>query len=173
MTIEMSKGKARPTLPRSSDLRVVESVRDPADGRAAGGRFAPGNKISQGQRWKAAVKRLLGRSADEGTSELVGRDAWKIYLATLRSMPSDAAPVRSLVALHARHIAVASFFTNRAAEVGLDTKEGMAFLEIASHHGQRAERTSVTALDIASTLAKKIDEASEGVLADFRTGGSR
>jgi hypothetical protein len=171
MTIEQSHGRARPTLPRSSDLRVVQSERNPTDGRAAGGRFAPGNRISEGARWKASVKRLLGRSGDTDATEMVGRDAWKIYLATLRALPNDAAPVRSLVALHARHVAVAGYFTNKAAEVGLDTDRGLAFLEIASHHGQRAERTAVTAIDISVKLSKKSDATDGALLTDFVRGG--
>jgi hypothetical protein len=171
MAIEISHGKARPTLPRSSDLSPVDTARDPSVGRTVGGRFGPGNKIANGARWKQAIKRLLGRVADGQEAEAVGRDSWKIFLATLRAMPSDAAPVRSLVALHARHVAVASFFTNKAAAVGLDTKEGLAFLEVASHHGQRAERTAVTALDVATKLAKKIDETAADLLSDFKGGG--
>lgn len=166
MTIEQSHGKARPTLPRSGDLHVVTTVREPTEGRTVGGRFGPGNRIALGAKWKSSIKRLLGRSGEDA-AEAVGRDAWKIYLATLRSMPTDAAPVRSLVALHARHVAVAGYFTNKAAEVGLETEKGLAFLDVASHHGQRAERTAVTALDIASKLAKKTDITDGALLSDF------
>jgi hypothetical protein len=155
MTIEQSHGKARPTLPRSNELRVVQTARDPSEGRAAGGRFAPGNRLAFGAKWKATVKKLLGRAVDNATAEVVGRDAWKIYLATLRSMPSDDAPVRSLVAIHARHVAVASYFTNLAAEAGLESERGLGLLEVASHHGARAERTIVTAVDVATKLASK------------------
>lgn len=157
--IERSHGKARPTLPRSSDLRVVEAERNPREGRTQGGHFAGGNRIGIGARWKNSIKKLLGKAADDSIAQAVGSDAWRVYLATLRAMPSDEAPVRSLVALHARHVAVAGFFTHRAAEAGLDTKEGLAFLDVASHHGQRAERTAVTALDVATKLAAKVRPA--------------
>lgn len=172
MTIEMSHGKARPVLPRSSDLQSVEADRNPRDGRTQGGHFAAGNRIGVGARWKASVKKLLGRTADDTITAAVGADAWRVYLATLRSMPSDAAPVRSLVALHARHVAVAGYFTNRAAEVGLDTKEGLAFLEVASHHGQRAERTAVTALDVSTKLAASQTKAPADPLAAFMKNGA-
>lgn len=173
MALEQSHGKARPTLPRSSDLSEVQTVREPTEGRGDGGRFAAGNRIAIGAKWKASVKKLLGRTGDDSATEVVGRDSWKIYLATLRAMPSDAAPVRSLVALHARHVAVAGYFTNRAAEVGLDTKEGLAFLEIASHHGQRAERTAVTALDVATKLAASQARAHADPLAAFMNGAPK
>lgn len=153
MTIEQSHGRARPTLPRSSELATPDTARDPRQGRTAGGHFAAGNRVGLGARWKASVKKLLGRSATEGTALIVQRDAWRVYLATLRALPSDAAPVRSLVALHARHVAVAGYFTDLGAEKGLDTPEGLACLDIASKHGQRAERLAVTALDIATKLA--------------------
>lgn len=168
MAIEHSHGKARPTLPRASDLPAVDAERNPRQGRTEAGHFAPGNRLGVGARWKASIKKLLGKAADDAITVAIGRDAWRVYLATLRAMPSDGAPVRSLVALHARHVAVAGFFTNRAAEVGLDTKEGLAFLEVASHHGQRAERTAVTALDVASKLAKKSDGTDANLLADFK-----
>ena len=154
--IEQSHGKPRPTLPRSSDLRAVEAERKPRDGRTEAGHFAAGNRLGVGARWKASIKKLLGKTADDAIADAVGRDAWRVYLATLRAMPNDEAPVRSLVALHARHVAVAAFFTDRAAHVGLDSREGLAFLEVASHHGQRAERTAVTALDIATKLGAKV-----------------
>lgn len=153
MSIEQSHGKARPVLPRSSDLAAVEAERNPRQDRTEAGHFAPGNRLGVGARWKASIKKLLGRTADDAITIAIGRDAWRVYLATLRAMPCDAAPVRSLVALHARHVAVASYFTNKAAELGLESDKGLAFLEVASHHGQRAERTAVTALDVSTKLA--------------------
>ena len=170
MTIEQSNGKARPTLPRASDLKSIDAASNPRQGRTNGGHFAAGNRIGVGARWKASVKKLLGRSADSEAAELVGRDAWRMYLATLRALPCDDAPVRSLVALHARHVAVASFFTNLAAEAGMETERGLKLLEVASHHGQRAERTAVTAIDIATKLAAK-PTAKVDPLARYMPGG--
>lgn len=154
MTLERSHGKLRPTLPRASDLAPVEAERNPSEGRSAAGHFAAGNRLGQGARWKASIKKLLGKNADNAITKAVGADAGRVYLAVLRSLPSDAALVRTLVALHARHVAVAAYFTDRAAEAGLETEQGTKLLEIASHHGQRAERTAVTALDVATKLAK-------------------
>ena len=170
MTIEQSNGKARPTLPRASDLKSIDAAANPRQGRTNGGHFAAGNRIGVGARWKASVKKLLGRSADSEAAELVGRDAWRMYLATLRALPCDDAPVRSLVALHARHVAVASYFTNLAAETGMETERGLKLLEVASHHGQRAERTAVTAIDIATKLAAK-PTAKVDPLARYMPGG--
>lgn len=153
MTIERSHGKARPTLPRSSDLSPVETVPTPSEGRDAGGRFASGNRIAHGSRWRATIRRLLGRGATSEQAESVARQAYRLYCALLRELPSDGPSVRMLAALQARHAALAAFFTDRAAEVGLDTPEGMAALERASKDGQRAERLAVTALDVSTKLA--------------------
>ncbi len=157
MTFERSHGKSRPTLPRSSDLAPVETDRDPRQGRTAGGHFAAGNRVGVGARWKASIKRLLGRGASGEQAEQVAREAFRLYLAVLRDMPSDGASVRMLVALQARHAAIAAFFTDRAAFLGLDGPEGTAALDIAAKHGQRAERLAVTSLDVSTRLTKASD----------------
>lgn len=151
MTIEHSHGKARTTLPRSSDLSE-DTARDPSDGRAEAGRFAPGNRIAQGQRWKASVRKMLGKGASSEQAASIAREAWRMYLALLRGMPSDGPSVRLLVALQARHAVIAAHFTDRATELGLDTEAGASALEVASKHGQRVERLAVTSLDVASKL---------------------
>jgi hypothetical protein len=154
---ETSHGKARPSLPRSNELAAVQSERDPLEGRDATGRFAPGNPISQGQRWKASIKKLLGRGATNEQAQSVAREAFRLYLAVMRELPSDGATARMLAALQARHAALAAHYTNQAAEAGLDTEAGKELLELASKHGQRAERLAVTCLDVATkhAIAKK------------------
>lgn len=157
MTIEQSHGKARPTLPRSSDLAPVETVRDPSEGRTEGGRFAAGNRTAVGAKWKNACKKLLGSYASENPegAAQVARDSWRLFTAAIRELPSDGAQVRQLAALAARHAAMSAFFTARAAERGLDTPDGIAFGNLASHHGQRAERLTVTTLDVATKMAAR------------------
>jgi hypothetical protein len=152
VSIEQSNGKARPTLPRSSDLKPVETVPDPSEGRAPGGRFAPGNRISEGQRWKASIRKLLGKGASSEQAANLAREAFRLYLAVLRGLPSDGPTVRMLAALQARHAVLAAFFTDRAAELGLETDAGAVALEQATKHGQRAERLAVTTLDVATKL---------------------
>lgn len=152
MTIEKSHGKARPTLPRASDLGVVDTAEKPSAGRDVGGRFSAGNRLAEGARWKASIKRSLGpRSA--GDADLVFRDAWRVYLATLRALPSDAAPVRSLAALHARHMALNGYFTAAASEAGLTSDRGTELQALADAQSQRAERTLVSCIAIAKALA--------------------
>jgi hypothetical protein len=153
VTIESSHGKARPTLPRSSDLRVVEAAEKPTGERTAGGRFAPGNPIGQGARWKASIKKLLGKGATSEQAEAVARQAFRLYCALLRELPSDGPSVRVLAALEARHAALAAYFTDRAAELGFETDAGAHALEQATKHGTRAERLAVTCIDVATRFA--------------------
>jgi hypothetical protein len=153
VTLERSHGKLRPGLPRSGDLAVVESDRKPSDGRSANGRFAAGNPIAKGARWKASIRKLIGRGASNEEAESVARAGFRLYCALLRELPSDGPSVRSLAALQARHAALAAHFTDRAGELGFDTKDGAAAIESATKHGQRAERLAVTTLDVSTRLA--------------------
>lgn len=154
MTIERSHGKARPTLPRASDLTPPEAARNPTAGRGAAGRFAAGNRIGLGARWKATLKKALGTSG-EGEAGIVTADAQRVMTHVLRSLPSDAAPVRVLVGIHARHVALHAYFTSKAEAAGLDTPAGMRLLDCADRQSQRAERVLVTAHDLARVHASR------------------
>lgn len=153
MAFERSRGKPRPTLPRGSDARPGDPAVKPTDERAAHGHFAAGNRTGAGARFTATIKKSLG--VDEGGKEtqIVARDARRVMLHVLRSFPSEAAPVRVLVAIHARHVALHGYFTARAEAAGLDTPEGLKLLEVADRQSQRAERTLVTAQDMARVCA--------------------
>lgn len=148
MTIERSHGKARPALVRASDLKQPETERNPTAGRGEAGRFAPGNRIGMGARWKATLKKTVG-SAEDGEAGIVASDAKRIMVHVLRSLPSDAAPVRVMAGIHARHTALNAYFTAKAEAAGLDTERGLELLNVASRESQRAERTLVTAHDLA------------------------
>lgn len=153
MTFEKSHDKARPTLPRASDLRPAESDAKPTDQRGPGGRFAPGNRASVGAGLTAMLKKLLGPKSNEPIAKAVRRDAWRVFAGTMKSMPSDAAPVRAMVSLYAGHLALASFYREKAAGLGLDTPAGMDMLVVADRQSQRAERVLVTAMDTARICA--------------------
>ena len=161
MTIRTEHDKARPQPPRSKDLATVpadavaEAARKRTEGRTADGRFGPQNPHGFGARWKASIKRSLGPKTADGEVELIYGDALRIFVATLRAMPSDAAPVRSMAALHGRHMSLNGFFTTKAAEAGLTTDEGQKLQELADRQSQRAERVLVSCIDIATKLAPK------------------
>jgi hypothetical protein len=156
MTIEKSHGKARPTLPRSSDLVAVpDTVDDRIRNHAGDGRFPVGNSASRGRGWKRAISKMLGRGVDDldAVARAVSEDAWRLFIQTMRELPSDGAMVRARVTSMVRHQALEAFWGARAV-AQLGTPEGDLADDRASAHGQRAERLSVTALDIATRLAK-------------------
>ncbi len=155
MTIERSHGKARPTLPRSNELpTVIDTDGQRNRGRDARGRFSPGNEGARGRGWKQAIVKMLGRDVDDPAALAVSADAWRLFAASMREMPSDGPTVRSLVALRCRHEALAAYWHARAVDMGLDTDAGIAATEQATKHGQRAERLAVTSIDIAVRMAK-------------------
>src|ERR1043166_9411098 len=112
--MEQSHGAARPTLPRSSDLAPVRAVRDPAEGRGPGGRFAAGNRLAAGRGWKSTLRQLVRQGAGEATPELalLTRQAEGIYHSTLRELPHDGPMVRALVVQLARETGRAGHFTS-------------------------------------------------------------
>jgi hypothetical protein len=107
-----------------------------------------------GARWKHTLKKALGNSAAEGDAGVVASDAHRVMLHVLRSLPSDAAPVRVMVAIHARHVALNAYYTRAAELAGLDTPEGLALLVVADRQSQRAERVLVTCHDLARIHAQ-------------------
>jgi hypothetical protein len=153
VTIERSHGKARPSLTRASDLVASETVDKPTVPRAAGGRFAVGNRDAVNARFTHTVRKALGSKAATGEALIVARDARRVFGQVLAALPSDAAPVRALLAVYARHAALNAYFTLKAEAAGLDTEAGLALLVVADRQSQRAERTLVTVHDLARVHA--------------------
>lgn len=151
--MERSKNKMRPSLVRASDLRATEAAEKPTGERAAHGHFAAGNPIGLGARFTHTVRKSLGDKASQGDARIVAKDAARVFGHVLRALPSDAAPVRALLAIYARHQALHAFYTVRATEAGLDTPEGLKLLEVADRQSQRAERVLVTVHDLARVHA--------------------
>ena len=157
MAIERSHGAARPTLPRSSDLQPVtvsDADRERVGERDERGRFRHGNESGRGRGWKRAIASMLGRDVSDPVAQRVASDAWRIFSATVRELPSDGASVRALAASRARHVALEAFWGAEAVTRGLTTAEGIAAQALADKHGQRAERLAVTTLDVATKLAR-------------------
>jgi hypothetical protein len=155
VSIRRSHGKARPELPRARDLEASDAVGTPPLGRTPGGHFAAGNRLGIGNRWKNTVRKALGNRAAAGEVGIVAGDAQRVMANVLRSLPSDAAPVRVLVAVHARHVALNAYYTRLAEAAGLATPEGLKLLEVADRQSQRAERTLVTCHDLARIHAQQ------------------
>lgn len=153
--MERSKGKMRPSLTRASDLAApVDTAAKPSDARTPDGRFAAGNRAASDARFVNAIRKSLGSTDATGAALIVARDARRVFGTTLRSLPSDAAPVRALLAVYARHHALHAYYTLRAETAGLDTPEGLALLAVADRQSQRAERVLVTCHDLARVHAE-------------------
>ncbi|HEY1692259.1 MAG TPA: hypothetical protein VGG39_08855 [Polyangiaceae bacterium] len=155
MPIEQSHGKVRPTLPRASDLSpVIETAEKPTAGRTPDGRFAAGNRSALAARFTHTIRKALGTKAASGEALIVARDARRVFGQVLAALPSDAAPVRAILAIYARHQALHAYYTVKAEASGLDTEQGLALLAVADRQSQRAERVLVTVHDLASIHAR-------------------
>jgi hypothetical protein len=154
MAIQKSHGRAHVQLPRSRDLPQLPAVAERTDVRDAQGRFGAGNEGGKGRGWKQAIRRMLGRDDAElsGVAASVANDAWRLYLAALKELPHTGTTVRALTARRARHEALEAFWSAQAI-AKLGTREGIEAEERATLHGQRAERLTVTSLDVAVRLA--------------------
>ena len=151
---ERSHGKARPRLPRARDLRAVETVKDPSDGRGSSGRFGKGNQAARASGAKNVVTKA---TSDEGLAPdeaMVARDTRKLFHATLRELPSAGTIVRTNAYSFARESSLAALYDAAANRAGLLTPEGMKLADRATVHRRVAERLSVTLLDEATALAK-------------------
>lgn len=171
MPLEQSHGRARPTLPRSGDLPAVPAEHERSRQRDAKGRWVAGNAGGNGRGWRAAVAKMIGREL-KGEAAPLARESFRMYRALLAELPHDGAQVSSLVASRARSAVVAARYFARAAELGLDTDEGRAALELSMRLDQRAERLAVTALDVATRLAtadrkRRPEDAHAGVVEAF------
>jgi hypothetical protein len=154
MALERSHGKLRPALPRSSDLAVPQPPPDRRQGRDARGRFAPGHRSTRGKGWQAAIRRLAQRELADPELRGIANDSGSLFRARLAELPDNGATVSALVAEGSRSSVLSARFAARAIEVGLDTDDGRRALEMSMRLGQRAERSSVTALDMAQKLAE-------------------
>lgn len=178
MPIEMSHGKARSVLPRASDLPRLDSPSGkteakPKAARGPDGRFAAGNGTARGARFVHTIRKCLGMKEAPWEALTVARDARRVFSHLMSSLPCDAAPVRALAVIHARHVALNAYYTTKAEQAGLDTDRGLKLLDVADRQSQRAERVLVTCLDVAQKMAKRLDDAGDaGILDDFERPGS-
>jgi hypothetical protein len=155
MALERSHGRLRPTLPRSSDLAVPQATPDRRQGRDERGRFAPGHRSgARGKGWQQAIRRLAHSQLDDPELRGLANDAGSLFRARLHELPDRGPTISALVAEGARSSVLSARFAARAVEIGLDTDDGRRALELSMRLGQRAERSSVTALDVATRLAE-------------------
>jgi hypothetical protein len=151
--MERTKGKLRPSLPRSSDLAVVRAVGEPLGNRDARGRFASGNEIGRGRGWRNLIRKSLGTEASTPLVERLVRETLVLHAGFMRELPFQGLQVNAPTAARAKWVAISAHVVNRALELGIETDKGRELLELALRLDQRAERLAVTALDMATRLA--------------------
>jgi hypothetical protein len=154
--VERSQRKLRPSLPRLKDLRAVPlPAKDRSVGRGADGRFAPGNRHSSRSRgWRKALVQLAGPHIASSDVQRLASDSATLFRACLAELPCDGPTVSRVLAESARSSVVSTHLAARALELGIETAKGRALLELSMKLGQRAERTAVTAYDLAQRLAE-------------------
>lgn len=157
MTIEKSHGKARPTLPRSSDLTVTVAPTDRSAGRDASGRFAARHGLSYTKSWHLRMATHLGVGL-EGTAGELAREAYKLYRAFARELPATSPGINSVVAQRARAVALAAFLSRSALVTGVTTPQGEKLLAQAATWDARAERLAISAWDLSQRAAKAAKE---------------
>jgi hypothetical protein len=91
----------------------------------------------------------------EGEALILAKDTRRVLGQLLQSLPSSAPPVRVLATISARHTVMNGYFVAKAEAAGLDTERGQALLAIASRESQRAERTLISAMDVARVCAEQ------------------
>jgi len=131
-------------MTRSSDLRAVGGRGSAAEG--------PRSEVV---RWP----RVLGDRAGPWEAGDVRSEAERVFVEILPTLSSDAAPVCTMLAIHATHVALHAYFSAKAVAAGLDSETGLKLLEVADRQSQRAERTLVTVHDLARVHAGKAQKA--------------
>jgi hypothetical protein len=91
---ERSQGAVRPSLPhlpRAGQLSPTgaDTARERDGDRDGHGRFSHGNRSAGGRGWKMAIAKMIGREVADPVAQAVANDAWRLYLATVRELPSD------------------------------------------------------------------------------------
>lgn len=156
MSFRFEKGKLRPQPARLKDTARRVRAGDRVRNQDGAGRFVPGNTAAHGKRLKAILKRHLGKDATSDAVEALFKETKEIFQALVRSVGSSAPAVQDTLARRARWGVLSAHYALRAIELGLESKEGQACLELALKLDQRTERLDVTALD----LANKLDDGS-------------
>jgi hypothetical protein len=161
-TIEQSHDKPRLTQPRPSDLGTVETGADRRQDHNADGTFAAGNKAAADRSAKRALTAPLRaatarvRAVTEGQApsetDALLADAMAVYSSVRRELGTRRTLVLSAVAVHAAESVLAGYFINRAAAVGLDTKQGAALIEMAHRCETQAARAMTAALAATKAL---------------------
>jgi hypothetical protein len=154
--VERSQRKLRPSLPRLKDLHAApQPPKDPTAGRdaqAASLRATDRARAAEAgaRRWCSSPAPTSAASkctSSPATAAACSAHAWP-------ELPCEGPTVSALVAEGARSTVLSTHLAARALAVGIETAKGRALLDARMKLVQRAERTAVTAYDLAQRLAE-------------------
>jgi hypothetical protein len=152
MSLRREHQKLRPQPARLKDVARRERSGERSRNHDAKGRFVAGNDAPKGRKLKSIIRRHLGRDATGASVEALFAETKEIFRALVKAVGSDAPQVQDTLARRARWGVLSAHYALRAADLGLDTEQGQACLELALKLDARAERLDVTALDLANRL---------------------
>lgn len=158
MALRFEKGKLRPQPTRLKDVARRERSEERSRNQDEKGRFVAGNRAPEGRKLKSIIRRHLGKDAAGEAVEVLFAETKQIFQALVKAVGSDAPQVHDTLARRARWGVLSAHYALKAVELGLDTEQGQACLDLALKLDQRAERLDVTALD----LANRLDSAKPG-----------
>jgi hypothetical protein len=146
-----------PPRPRMSDL-TAPTVDERSRGRAAHGRFGPGNAAASGRGWKAIIRGRIRAGIQHGAPgaedvERLVQDAWLLYTGALKELPSTGQHVRSLLALKVQHETLGAWWQAQAFKRGIGTKESIAAEDRFAVHSRRVEQLTASVLGASKALA--------------------
>lgn len=153
--------KGMPAAPKHEHLPDVlddGSKRTEENHDAATGRFKKGNRASAGSHWRAEIRKQLGDLANDPLTRKLANESKYLFRALMRDLPVDGASVSALVASRARATVLSAWFAAESARAGLTSDRGMKLLDLSLKLDARAERLSVTTIDIAQRQAKGREE---------------
>lgn len=155
MTIEARGGKPRLTGRRLSDVGQGGTVpHQPTRKRGRSNQNAVARGTVEANRdplraiageCEKVVRRALGGATAPAASQLVAKNALQLYADAVRHVGVASPFVSTFLTRYATNSALASHFMQQALEVGLNTVEGLAFIEAAHKCESRAERGMVAA----------------------------
>lgn len=165
MTIERSHGAPRLTKPRLTDAhegptpQEVEQRREQLRQNA----MHRGTKEAVRAPLRAVageeVRRALGSSATPEESRMVAQNALQLAGDAGREVASPSPFVAHFVVRYGVNVALAGFYTQKAAEVGFDSPRGLELIDAAHRCEARAERAMIAASAAVKTFAGKRSKA--------------
>lgn len=164
MTLERSHSKLYALRPRSRDLAPHDPPADGPVGRDDRGRFTSTNRAAADRAVKSALTGQLRRAVAQGVAAALGsdatpqtgvqvaREALALYRSACRELGTNSTLARSALVKWAIGSSVANALQLAAVAAGVDSERGLKLLERAERASQVAERSSITAADLARVL---------------------